>query len=201
MGSVNKSLIAAVLAVRQGQLSPERAADLILHPEVPATISDGPGNTYDGGTVAITPALVDEVAKRLEAGETLDGLGIETSVVKALSDIQQSSDTDSIRHTLLSISPTRAVRGAEDDAHDLIDAGGATSETQHPTVLQIDAVSTRKPSSQVLRAVPREERYSVEREHARGGMGRIMIARDNIVGRDVALKELLPTRSSGSTPA
>ncbi len=201
MGSVNKSLIAAVLAVRQGQLSPERAADLILHPEVPATISDGPG-TYDGGTVAITPALVDEVAKRLEAGETLDGLGIETSVVKALSDIQESSDTDSIRHTLLSISPTRAVRGAEDETDGVIDAAEASSETQHPTVLQIDAVSTRKPSSQVLRAVPREERYSVEREHARGGMGRILIARDNIVGRDVALKELLPVRGAGgSTPA
>ncbi|MCK6439982.1 MAG: tetratricopeptide repeat protein, partial [Planctomycetes bacterium] len=35
-------------------------------------------------------------------------------------------------------------------------------------------------------------RYDVKREFARGGMGRIMIALDNAVGREVALKELLP---------
>lgn len=36
-----------------------------------------------------------------------------------------------------------------------------------------------------------EERYRVVREHARGGMGRILVAKDEAVGREVALKELL----------
>ncbi|MCA8914295.1 MAG: protein kinase [Planctomycetes bacterium] len=43
------------------------------------------------------------------------------------------------------------------------------------------------------------ERYEIRREHARGGMGRIMLARDKAIGRDIALKELLPGMATGST--
>ena len=35
-------------------------------------------------------------------------------------------------------------------------------------------------------------RYTQEREYARGGMGRILIAHDEQLGRDIAMKELLP---------
>ncbi|MHC4841125.1 MAG: serine/threonine-protein kinase [Planctomycetota bacterium] len=45
----------------------------------------------------------------------------------------------------------------------------------------------------------RSERYNVEKEFARGGMGRVLVARDKAVGRDVALKELLPEMISGAT--
>ncbi len=54
---------------------------------------------------------------------------------------------------------------------------------------------TDRPSTTRLRRPSRileNDRYSIKREFARGGQGRIMIARDNIVGREVALKELLP---------
>ncbi|KAA0218556.1 hypothetical protein EDM80_00040 [bacterium] len=67
--------------------------------------------------------------------------------------------------------------------------------------------STERPSTTRLRRPSRildNQRYTIKREFARGGQGRIMIARDNIVGREVALKELLPelqeTAESG-TPA
>ena len=47
-------------------------------------------------------------------------------------------------------------------------------------------------------------RYTRESEHARGGMGRVLLVHDEHLGRDIALKELLPSLSgsskSGSTP-
>jgi serine/threonine protein kinase len=45
-------------------------------------------------------------------------------------------------------------------------------------------------------------RYTLIGEHARGGMGRILVVHDESMGRDVALKELLPEPSEdeGDTP-
>ncbi len=42
-------------------------------------------------------------------------------------------------------------------------------------------------------------RYQIRTEYARGGIGRILLAFDNHIGRDVALKELLPPRPAGRT--
>jgi PAS domain S-box-containing protein len=49
-----------------------------------------------------------------------------------------------------------------------------------------------------LAAVPRS-RYSLTRLHATGGIGRIWLARDADLGRDVALKELRPERADDSS--
>jgi serine/threonine-protein kinase len=47
---------------------------------------------------------------------------------------------------------------------------------------------------------PRDgDRYSLERIHATGGIGRVWLARDKSVGRDVALKELRPDRAGSSS--
>jgi serine/threonine-protein kinase len=42
------------------------------------------------------------------------------------------------------------------------------------------------------------ERYTLTRLHATGGMGRVWLARDAAVGRDVAVKELLPNRADNA---
>jgi serine/threonine protein kinase/WD40 repeat protein len=63
--------------------------------------------------------------------------------------------------------------------------------------------ATVRPSSAHLQGRPSEppahERYEVRREHARGGMGRILIAWDPRLGREVALKELIGADSGDSS--
>jgi serine/threonine protein kinase len=44
-------------------------------------------------------------------------------------------------------------------------------------------------------------RYTRQREHARGGMGRILIAHDEQLGRDIVIKELLPDCAHASQEA
>src|SRR5262245_24339627 len=41
-----------------------------------------------------------------------------------------------------------------------------------------------------------EDRYALIRLHATGGIGRVWLARDSVLGRDIALKELRPERSN-----
>jgi serine/threonine protein kinase len=46
-----------------------------------------------------------------------------------------------------------------------------------------------------------EARYTLVGEHARGGMGRVLVVRDHQIDRDVAMKELLPGTGDAATPA
>ncbi|MCE9584892.1 MAG: serine/threonine protein kinase, partial [Planctomycetes bacterium] len=45
-----------------------------------------------------------------------------------------------------------------------------------------------------------EPRYTLKKEHARGGMGRVLIVADASIGRDIALKEILATAAPGAGP-
>lgn len=197
MSEVNKSLVAAVLAVRQGGLPADKAAEML------ATGTGGSllaGQPFDG----VTESMVDAVAECIDAGGDLGDLGLDETTVRTLSEIRRlRPDDPNVRHTLLSISPTRLVHSADYEDLPLIDASAVDkSETTRPTVKPRSNTEKKKPSSQLLHAASREERYTIEREHARGGMGRILLARDNVIGREVALKELLPSKKrGGSVPA
>ncbi len=88
---------------------------------------------------------------------------------------------------------------SSDDARD--DPSG-----QLPTLLASGESSSERPAGFVTAQVaiesltePTLDRYQVVGEHARGGMGRILLARDARLGRPVVIKELLTLRDDSAT--
>ncbi|MHC4840339.1 MAG: protein kinase domain-containing protein [Planctomycetota bacterium] len=79
-----------------------------------------------------------------------------------------------------------------------------TGKIDHLSTGQFSSAGTTRTETGHVLTNTVSGRYEVKREFARGGMGRILIAFDASVGREVALKELLPnvedqSTSSGST--
>ena len=103
--------------------------------------------------------------RMLEAA--LCGAGLSSEETKLFATADNDRADQIARKTLYNVAPTMPP---------------ANSATERPSTTRL-----RRPSR-----ITERERYSIKREFARGGQGRIMIARDNVVGREVALKELLP---------
>ncbi|MCL4731887.1 MAG: protein kinase, partial [Planctomycetes bacterium] len=77
----------------------------------------------------------------------------------------------------------------------------ATTETQAPPS-QAPTLPPRADGPRPAAVAAAATRYQVRREFARGGMGRVLLALDTVVGREIAIKELLPGRSgSGRQPS
>ena len=183
-------MVAAVLAVASGRVSPEQAEEILaIQPDDAAAVQSlrkvaGADEFSDGDTVF---ARVEQIASRLEHGrQDLDDLDVEPPVRQTLISIAAVPVDKLARETLLSVAPRRR--------------GTPRAPSEQPTQPG-RGVHTGRPSTRVMDLMQDSRaRYSVQREHARGGMGRILLARDNVVGREVALKELLPQKD-GSRPS
>ena len=118
---------------------------------------------------------------------------------------------DSADHELIRNLVEQAVRNQGGNARDTLDAfGGAdvVNRTFRGSIVVSEAGNVTNPIGGVTKSDivslassfgvdEVKGRYGRESEHARGGMGRVLIVHDNFIGRDIALKELLPDIAEG----
>lgn len=172
-----RAVLAAVLAVKRGFLSPDEAMGILEQVEQPAA------NPSPGGTLLnVVPA--DDASSLLLA----------KAPPGARAEIAREVE-------LLAHNPARA---AETLGFDEASTRMADNAVVKQTLLAVAATThvDKKPTSARLAATQSaEKRYDIKRELARGGMGRVLIALDNAVGREVALKELLPQKGGTSVAA
>lgn len=165
--SRRRAVLAAVLAVKRGLLTPDDAVSMldgVLQPTEREAAADPAGTL-----LAVSPSgdMTRELNALLEQGDAaFAALGMDAG--------QQQS--------LLSLKP-----GSADAKADARRALASMAQTR------LETLRSQLPVSSA-------ERYTIQREFARGGMGRILVATDTAVGREVALKEVLPARSSQPGP-
>lgn len=176
-------MLAALLAVKRGFVSPEQAMELLA---------------------AADAAEADQAADAAADTEHESAPGANASAMQTILDAspdrQFESDLD---------------RAMQDPGQALAELGVPSTvregllhepprELLHQTLLSV-AAGAPLPQPEPQLNLPPSKRYDIRSEHARGGMGRILIAIDNSIGREVALKELLPVNSGGTgkpfTPA
>ncbi len=119
-------------------------------------------------------------------------------------------DREALKSTLYrvaqgSLSPDDAVRQMNDPPpsdETLLDISVA-SDTNNQTATKPNSINPSAPTRVLLReeTVGDVGHYRILKEHARGGMGRILLALDLNVGRKVALKELISGLVQGQSAA
>lgn len=170
MSQTEQDILFGVMAVQSGVVSPEQVAD------AQATISGGSG-------FGLRDQLVDSGFLSKKDAEDLSHL-VEAAV--------KSHDGDHSA-TLKTFWPDDETFGDFKAAADFLSkpAIGQTvlASEDDLKAFEADLVPGVKESP---------GRYRVKGEHARGGMGRILLVHDTYLGRDIALKELLLGRGASS---
>lgn len=199
-----KSVVAALLAVHSGILSADEAVAALKEPGKASSLVD-----FDGEPPKVTLSVAQGEFLELPIIEVLEDparqqqaladIGISENVQQTLFNFGENSDGDyKVLHDTLKQVQGSGRRLSQTAIQPAVEAAAdSESPTQAPRektgVLRL---TTGKffPNFGVA-----NERYEIRREHARGGMGRIMLARDQAIGRDIALKELLPGMKGGSS--
>ena len=83
---------------------------------------------------------------------------------------------------------------------------GGAAAARGALEFQLDPAAAKKPEERALKVLgalsPGEhesrERYTLTHLHAKGGMGRVWLARDGSLGRQIALKELRPDQADNT---
>jgi len=194
MATIRQSLVAAIVAVKSGLVTPQEAQRILedepddaaaAHSVRLAARRDEFG---DGDTTWLDAAAI---AQRLQQGrKDLADLGVDDKTRDTLVSIAaaETVEPQTVRETLLALAPQRKPSDLPRRPSEQPTQAGKQVSTHRPSTRSMDLMGNSR------------ARYKVEREHARGGMGRILLARDHVVGREVALKELLP-HTGGSMPA
>ncbi|MCC6466098.1 MAG: hypothetical protein IT463_12230, partial [Planctomycetes bacterium] len=192
MNEHSQSVVAAILAVHSGRLTPEAAVAALKEPGAvtdslrklqgdlpPVVLSDGDGEF-------IEYPMLDVVQDAEKARRALADLGLPGSVQETLFSIAEQPDgTRLLRDTLETVARTGR-RLAGSDIRPARREPGSENPTQAPEEKPLRLTTARfLPNFGVS-----QERYDVRKEHARGGMGRVLLVRDKAIGRDIAMKEL-----------
>ncbi|MCB9893137.1 MAG: protein kinase [Planctomycetes bacterium] len=194
-----KSIVAALLAVHSGIVSPSEAVAALKDPGKASSLvgfgEEPPLITISGedGEFEQLP-MIDVLDDPIKQRRALADLGLNDTVQQTLFNFGSGPDGNG----------DTAYRVLEDTLKQVAVAGQETirqRESESPTQPPKDRTGVMRLTTGKF--LPNfgitNERYEIRREHARGGMGRIMLARDKAIGRDIALKELLPGMAVGST--
>ncbi|MBK8205421.1 MAG: protein kinase [Planctomycetes bacterium] len=168
----HKAVLAAVLAVQRGFLAPEEAVRVLseLAPDAPVQSVLA---VAPGNAAAEISTEAELLSRNPAAAQSmLAEYGIDKQAQSTLFTFDPKQESEAATRVLATMLETARTTGAAD---------------------RVKGMSSHLPR------VGETGRYTVKREYARGGMGRILIALDNAVGREVALKELLPQPGGGTS--
>jgi serine/threonine-protein kinase len=120
-------------------------------------------------------------------------------MIDGLIDEQIQAHQGDVHATLMSLGGKRAVHESfaaslvvEEDRVKLASFGGDTPREK------VEAAGELEDSRNLTLAHP--NRYTLRGEQGRGGIGRVLIAFDEHIGREIAVKELLPDKGPDGTP-
>lgn len=184
MDEQRKTVMATLKALKAGQLTAEQAV----------AIMKLSGVEPEGVLQELAPHIPDSIASTMGSGG--DDADADERLTQLLSDGERVNRAAAFYEG-------EAPKAAPEEVLTLefqeeAPQSGISLDTR--TLLSIDGKGAPYAGVAVRsRLVDGAGRYEIKREFARGGMGRILLARDTDTGRDVAIKELLPELASGGT--